>query len=112
LTVKVKNYIRANLYNPYDPRSIISNFACTHNLNNSCTPKLVLNLRRELRLRRAQSSRRTLAEVTQRNAKAFGKDLIMLNLATFLLKLYAKLNFLLKNQQIKHLCALAVNISG
>jgi hypothetical protein len=31
-----------------------------------------------------------LAEVTQRNAKAFSKGLIMLNLATFLLKLYAK----------------------
>jgi hypothetical protein len=44
--------------------------------------------------------------------EAFGKGLIMLNLATFLLKLYAKLNFLLKSQKIKPLCAFAVNISG
>jgi hypothetical protein len=39
-----------------------------------------------------------LAEVTQRNAKAFGKGLMMLNLAMFLLELRAKLNFLFKNQ--------------
>jgi hypothetical protein len=29
-----------------------------------------------------------------------------------LLRLYAKLNFLLKNQKNKHLCDFAVNISG
>jgi hypothetical protein len=48
-----------------------------------------------------------LAEVTPRNTKVFGKDLIMLKLATFLLELFAEQNFLLKNQKIKHLCAFA-----
>jgi hypothetical protein len=39
--------------------------------------------------------------------KAFGKGLIMLSLALFLLKLCAKLNLALKNEKIKHPCAFA-----
>jgi hypothetical protein len=56
-------------------------------LNNSCTAKLVLSLRRELS--------RTLAEVTLRR-----KGLIKLRLVRFLLKLFVKLNFLFKNEKI------------
>jgi hypothetical protein len=47
--------------------------------------------------------------------KAFGKGLIMLSLALFLLKLCAKLNLALKNEKNQaslRLCDLAVNISG
>jgi hypothetical protein len=48
-----------------------------------------------------------LAEVTQRNAKVFGKALIILTLVMFFRKYVKNLIFHSKSKKNNHLCALA-----